>query len=142
MAGSQYGLDNLRAVVDRNRLQISGDTETVMGQDDLHERFRSFGWHVIGVADGNDIEQLHAAFEEAGRTKGAPCVLIANTVKGKGSAVMENKAQWHHHVPTEEAVSYTHLDVYKRQMQFHAEQIMEHITDPVLRSLPVMAGEL
>lgn len=102
MAGHQYQLDNLCAVVDRNRLQISGNTEDVMGHDDLHERFRSFGWHVIDVADGNDIGQLHAAFEEAKQTKGAPSVLIANTVKGKGSAVMENKAGWHHHVPTAE----------------------------------------
>ena len=92
MAGHQYKLDNLCAVIDRNRLQISGNTEDVMGHDDLHERFKSFGWHVIDVADGNSIEQLHAAFEEAKQTKGQPTVLIANTVKGKGSAVMENKA--------------------------------------------------
>lgn len=102
MAGHQYRLDNLCAVVDRNRLQISGNTEEVMGHDDLHERFGSFGWHVIDVADGNDVGQLHTAFEEAKQTKGAPSVLIANTVKGKGSGVMENKADWHHHVPTAE----------------------------------------
>ena len=70
MAAHQYQLDNLCAVVDRNRLQISGNTEDVMGHDDLHERFRSFGWHVIDVKDGNDIDELHAAFEEAKRVKG------------------------------------------------------------------------
>ena len=102
MAAHQYGLDNLCAVVDRNRLQISGNTEDVMGHDDLHERFRSFGWHVIDVEDGNDIGQLHAAFEEAKTVKGRPTVLIANTVKGKGSSVMEDKAAWHHKVPTDE----------------------------------------
>lgn len=102
MAANQYKLDNLCAVVDRNRLQISGNTEDVMGHDDLHERFRSFGWHVIDVADGNSMEQLHDAFEEAKRTKGQPTILIANTIKGKGSTVMENKAAWHHHVPTQE----------------------------------------
>lgn len=100
MAARQYGLDNLCAVVDRNRLQISGNTEDVMGQDDLHERFCSFGWHVIDVADGNDIDQLHAAFEQAKAVKGKPSVLIANTVKGKGSSVMEHKAGWHHKVPS------------------------------------------
>lgn len=105
MAGHQYSLDNLCAVVDRNRLQISGNTEDVMGHDDLHERFGSFGWHVIDVADGNDVGQLNAAFEEAKQTKGAPSVLIANTVNGKGSGVMENKADWHHHVPTAEEYS-------------------------------------
>ena len=100
MAGHQYKLDNLCAVVDRNRLQISGNTEDVMGHDDLHERFKSFGWHVIDVKDGNSVEQLHNAFEEAKQIKGQPTVLIANTVKGKGSSVMENKAAWHHHVPS------------------------------------------
>lgn len=102
MAAHQYKLDNLCAVVDRNRLQISGNTEDVMGHDDLHERFRSFGWHVIDVEDGNDIDQLKAAFEEAKTVKGKPTVLIANTIKGKGSKVMENKAEWHHKVPTQE----------------------------------------
>lgn len=102
MAANQYHLDNLCAVVDRNRLQISGDTEDVMGHDDLHARFKSFGWHVIDVADGNDIGQLNAVFEEAKTVKGAPTAVIANTVKGKGSAVMENKANWHHRVPSAE----------------------------------------
>lgn len=101
MAARQYGLDNLCAIVDRNRLQISGNTEDVMGHDDLHERFRSFGWHVIDVADGNDIDQLDTAFEEAKTVKGRPTVLIANTVKGKGSPIMENQVSWHHKVPTD-----------------------------------------
>ncbi len=115
MAGNQYKLDNLCAVVDRNRLQISGNTEEVMGHDDLHERFKSFGWHVIDVADGNSICQLRDAFEEAKQTKGAPTVLIANTVKGKGSGVMENKAAWHHHVPSQEEHDQIIKDFAKRK---------------------------
>lgn len=101
MAASMYKLDNLCAVVDRNRLQISGSTEEVMAHDDLHERFRAFGWNVIDVADGNDSDQLNAAFEQAKTVRGRPTVVIANTVKGCGSPVMENKAAWHHHVPTQ-----------------------------------------
>lgn len=101
MAANQYKLDNLCAVIDRNRLQISGDTEAVMGHDDLSERVSSFGWHVITVKNGNDIAQLNEAFEEAKTVKGKPTAIIANTVKGFGSAVMENKANWHHKVPTE-----------------------------------------
>ena len=115
MAASHYCLDNLCAVVDRNRLQISGCTEDVMGHDDLHERFRSFGWHVIDVADGNDIDQLDAAFEEAKTVKGKPTVLIANTVKGCGSPVMENKAAWHHKVPTAQEYSEIIRDFEKRK---------------------------
>lgn len=102
MAAGHYKLDNLCAVVDRNRLQISGDTETVMSQDDVGRRFAGFGWHVIEVEDGNDIDELDTAFEEAKRTLGMPSILIANTVKGKGSAVMENKDGWHHKVPDED----------------------------------------
>ncbi len=101
MAASMYKLDNLCAVVDRNRLQISGGTEEVMAHDDLHERFRAFGWNVIDVADGNDSDQLNAAFEQAKTVRGRPTVVIANTVKGCGSSVMENKAAWHHRVPTQ-----------------------------------------
>lgn len=115
MAGNQYKLDNLCAVVDRNRLQISGNTENVMGHDDLHERFKSFGWHVIDVKDGNSIEELHNAFEEAKQTKGQPTVLIANTVKGKGSGVMENKAAWHHHVPSQEEYDQIMKDFAERK---------------------------
>lgn len=118
MAGHQYRLDNLCAVVDRNRLQISGNTEEVMGHDDLHERFKSFGWHVIDVEDGNSVEQLHDAFEEAKKTKGCPTVLIANTVKGKGSAVMESKAAWHHHVPTQEEYEQIIKDFEERKEAF------------------------
>lgn len=102
MAGGMYQLDNLCAVVDRNRLQISGNTEDVMAHDSQRERWSSFGWHVIEVADGNDSDQLYAAFEEAKTVKGKPTVVIANTIKGCGSGVMENKAAWHHHVPTAE----------------------------------------
>ena len=115
MAASHYKLDNLCAVVDRNRLQISGCTEDVMAQDDLHERFHSFGWHVIDVKDGNDIDQLHEAFEEAKKIKGKPTILIANTVKGKGSSVMENKANWHHKVPNEEELAQIRKDLAERK---------------------------
>ena len=101
MAGHHYKLDNLCAVIDRNHLQISGNTEDVMGHEILSERISSFGWHVISVADGNDIDQLNAAFEEAKNVKGKPTAVIANTKKGFGSSVMENKANWHHKVPTQ-----------------------------------------
>lgn len=102
MAAHMYKLDNLCAVIDRNRLQISGGTEEVMAHDSQIERWSGFGWHVIEVEDGNDSDQLNAAFEEAKTVKGRPTVVIADTVKGYGSSVMENKASWHHHVPSKE----------------------------------------
>ena len=107
MAGASFGLDNLCATIDRNRLQISGGTEEVMKLDSLKEKFGAFGWNVTEVEDGNDVDQLTKAYEEAKTVKGRPTVVIANTVKGCGSAVMENKAGWHHRVPT--AQEYTEI---------------------------------
>lgn len=114
MAAHQYRLDNLCAVVDRNRLQISGCTEDVMAHDSQEERWSSFGWHVISV-NGNDYKELKAAFEEAKETKGAPTVIIANTVKGCGSSVMENKAAWHHKVPNAEEYEQIMKDLEARK---------------------------
>lgn len=100
MSGANYGLDNLCVLVDRNRLQISGSTEDVMRQDSQEDRWASFGWNVISIP-GNDLVALDDAFGLAEQTKGRPTVIIANTTKGYGSSVMENKAEWHHHLPTQ-----------------------------------------
>ncbi|MBS4455754.1 transketolase [Tuanshanicoccus lijuaniae] len=100
MAGANFQLDNLTAIIDRNRLQITGSTEDVMRLDNLHEKWHAFGWHVVNVQDGNDIEQLIKAYQD--REPGKPTVIIANTVKGKGLSDAEGVASWHHHVFNEE----------------------------------------
>lgn len=115
MAAGHYKLDNLCAVIDRNNLQISGSTEDVMAHGDLHGRFASFGWHVIEVQDGNNVDQLNAAFDEAESVKGQPSLIIAHTVKGKGSAIMENKAGWHHHLPSREEYEQISKDLAARK---------------------------
>lgn len=115
MAASHYKLDNLCAVVDRNRLQISGNTEDVMAQGDICERFAAFGWNVVDVVDGNDIDQLKVAFDSAKEVKGKPTVVIANTIKGKGSPIMENKANWHHKVPNAEELEQIRKDLAARK---------------------------
>lgn len=102
MAAGHYKLANLCAVVDRNRLQISGTTEQVMTHENLHAQIESFGWNVIET-DGNDIAKLHEAFEQAKTVTDRPTCIIANTIKGYGGGeIMENKAAWHHHVPNQE----------------------------------------
>lgn len=101
MSAGTYKLDNLCAVVDRNRLQISGNTEDIMKQDCQEERWAAFGWNVLSIP-GNDIKAIDSAFSLAAETKGKPTVIIANTTKGYGSSVMENKANWHHHLPSQE----------------------------------------
>nr|WP_217959988.1 transketolase [Acutalibacter muris] len=101
MAAGHYQLDNLCAVVDRNKLQISGTTEEVMSHEPLGERFAAFGWNVIAV-NGDSIAELDRAYTQAKEAKGKPTVIISNTTKGYGSPRMENKAGWHHHLPTAE----------------------------------------
>lgn len=115
MAASQYKLDNLCAIVDRNRLQISGNTEDIMHQDDLRKKFTDFGFKVIEVEDGNNISQLKKAFDEAKTVKGMPSLVLANTTKGKGSKVMENKANWHHKVPTPEELTEIKKDLHDKK---------------------------
>ncbi|MDG5789633.1 transketolase [Evansella sp. AB-P1] len=101
MAAAQYKLDNLVGIIDRNRLQITGNTEDLMGIEPLGDKWRSFGWEVIEV-DGNDIEQLVQVFDNIPKAVDKPTMLIANTVKGKGISFAENQTVWHHRVPTEE----------------------------------------
>ena len=95
MFASGYHLDNLYAVVDRNHLQISGDTERVMPLEPYADKWRAFGFEVI-EADGNDMEQVLRAFREGFSEAGKPKLLLADTVKGKGVSFMENDASWHH----------------------------------------------
>ena len=119
MSGGNFELDNLCALVDRNRLQISGSTEDVMKQDSQEERWAAFGWNVLSVP-GNDIRALDAAFSLAEETKGKPTVIIANTTKGFGSPVMENKASWHHHLPNAEEYAQITADFAARKEECHA----------------------
>lgn len=100
MAASNYKLDNLFAYIDRNNLQISGDTEDVMKLDSLRAKYEAFGWDVSEI-DGNDIQKIITNFNEA-ENKGKPHLIIADTVKGKGVSYMENNVKWHHGVPTKE----------------------------------------
>lgn len=101
MAASHYKLDNLTAIIDRNGLQISGETDDVMSVEPLQEKFEGFGWQVIDVEDGNSIPQLLEAFAVK-HEPGKPKMIIAHTTKGKGFSLAENKPEWHHKVPSKE----------------------------------------
>ena len=94
MAAGHFGLDNLCAIVDRNRLQIDGWTKDVMNIEPIVDKYTSFGWHVIEI-EGHSIRQITAAFEEAQTIKQKPTVIIANTIKGKGVSFMEDQVGWH-----------------------------------------------
>lgn len=119
MSGGNYALDNLCALVDRNRLQISGCTEDVMKQDSQEERWAAFGWNVLSIP-GNDVAAIDEALGLASRTKGKPTVIILNTVKGYGSPIMEDKAGWHHHLPNAEEYARIVADFAARKEARHA----------------------
>lgn len=103
MAGANYKLDNLFAIIDRNGLQISGTTEQVMALENFHEKWAAFGWDVAEV-DGNDTAALLRYFHGE-HPAGKPHCLIAHTVKGKGLPFAENRKEWHHKVPTAEQMA-------------------------------------
>lgn len=95
-------LDNLCVIVDNNNLQIDGSIAEVCSTYPIDEKFVSFGFHVISVADGNDFAQLDAAFKEAKSISEKPTVIILKTVKGKGISYMENNVGWHGKAPNDE----------------------------------------
>lgn len=101
MSAAHYKLDNLVAIVDHNGLQIDGRNDDVMTVMPIAEKFAGFGWNVIGI-NGHDMEEILDAFARARECKGRPTAIIAETIKGKGVAFMENKAGWHGKAPNEE----------------------------------------
>ncbi len=104
MSSAHYKLDNIIAIVDRNRLQIDGETECVKGLEPVAEKWKAFGWEAFEI-DGHNYQQIYEAYQKAmivGKEKTRPVVIIANTVKGKGVSFMENNAAWHGRPTNEE----------------------------------------
>lgn len=100
MAGFRK-LDNLVVIVDNNNLQIDGAIDEINSPYPIDKKFEAFNFHVITI-DGNDFDQIDAAFKEARETKGVPTAIIAKTVKGKGVSYMENAVGWHGKAPNDE----------------------------------------
>lgn len=100
MQAPHRNLNNLTAIIDRNRLQIDGNTESVMSIDDLPAKLRAFNWNVIEI-DGHNLQEIYDAIE-ASKVSEKPTVIVANTIKGKGVSFMENNAGWHGKAPNKE----------------------------------------
>ncbi|MBR0375772.1 MAG: transketolase, partial [Firmicutes bacterium] len=96
-----YGQQCPSAFVDHNHLQIDGNIEKVLSPEPLADKWRAFGWHVIGI-DGHDLAAIRAAIDEAKTVQGKPTMIVAETVKGKGVSFMENQASWHGSAPNAE----------------------------------------
>lgn len=105
-------LDNLVVIVDNNGLQIDGKIDDVCSPYPIDKKFEAFNFHVINI-DGNDFDQIDAAFKEAKATKGQPTAIIAKTVKGKGVSFMENNAGWHGKAPNDEEYATAMADLEK-----------------------------
>jgi len=103
MAASHHHLDNLTAIVDRNKLQIDGKNSDVMEIEPLKEKWEAFGWNVI-FCNGNDIPEILDAFKASRNTKDKPSVIIAETIMGKGVKSIENDYHWHGKVPLKSEV--------------------------------------
>lgn len=97
MAANRYYLDNLVAIIDRNHLQISGNTEDVMPIDNIHDRWTAFGWDVI-LMNGDSMDDIIRTFDNIDYNNGKPHLLVSDTTKGKGVSFMEGIAKWHHGV--------------------------------------------
>ena len=101
MAAHQYKLSNLVAIIDRNHLQISGNTEDVMAIDDIRAKWSAFGWDVLEM-NGDDMADICRVIDSVDYTNGKPHLIISETTKGLGVSYMENVAKWHHGVPNDE----------------------------------------
>jgi transketolase len=117
-SAGHYKLNNLVAIVDRNQLQISGRTEDVCTIDDLEGKYRACGWSVVHC-NGHNMGELLKEFRDAVLQTDKPTFLIAHTVKGKGVSFMEDRANWHHKVPTNEQVeqAYAELDKLMEELK-------------------------
>ena len=113
MFAGHKNLDNLIVIVDNNGLQIDGKIEDVCNPYPIDKKFEAFNFHVINVADGNDMEQLKAAFEEAHTVTGMPVAIVMKTTKGKGVSFMENNAGWHGKAPNDEELAIALADLEK-----------------------------
>ncbi len=98
LTAAHYKLDNLCAIIDNNKLQITGTNAEVCNTDPIDAKFESFGWAVRHV-DGNDVNALKEVLSSVPFEKGKPSLVIAHTIKGKGVSFMENSVKWHHGVP-------------------------------------------
>lgn len=118
MAANKYHLDNLVAIIDRNRLQISGATEDVMPIEDINARWTAFGWDVKEM-NGNDITAIAATLEGIDFKNGRPHLIISNTTKGYGVSFMENVAKWHHGVLNAEQHQAAVNEISARISKYH-----------------------
>jgi len=110
MAAARYRLDSITGIVDRNRVQATGPTKEIFDIPDIPEKWRAFGWNALSV-DGHDVGAVLDVLDEAAAKKGAPTVIVAETIKGKGVSFAENKAAFHNAAMTQEQYDQALLEI-------------------------------
>ncbi len=122
MFAAHRGLANLVGIVDNNNLQIDGHLTEVCDLGDIAAKFAAFGWHVVEVEDGNDVESCHDALAFARSWSEGPCVVVLHTVKGKGVSFMEDQAGWHGKAPNAEELAQALADIDAADQTATAEE--------------------
>jgi len=125
MLAAKYKLNNLIQIVDYNNIQIDGPVDKVMPLEPFADKYRAFGWNVVELADGNDMEKVLDALEKARALSGRsdrPIVLVAKTLSGKGCSLFEGKYQWHGRVPNAEEAktALSELDAERKKIEAQA----------------------
>ena len=110
MAASRFKLDSITAIIDRNRIQATGPTKEIFDIPDIAEKWRAFGWNVLSV-DGHDVGAILDVLDEAAAIKGAPTLIVADTVKGKGVSFAENLAAFHNAAMSQEQYDKALLEI-------------------------------
>lgn len=119
-SAGHYKLNNMVGIIDRNQLQISGRTEEVCAIDDLEGKYRSCGWNVV-ECNGHDMNELLLVFQNVKKSD-KPTFVIAHTVKGKGVSFMENRAGWHHKLPSKEQLEQAFAELDKQMEDIENER--------------------
>ena len=123
---AKYKLDNVIAILDRNYIQIDGNTEDIMPLDSVEAKYKAFNWKVITI-DGNDMKQLLATLTKARSNKGKPLMIIAKTTPGKGVSFMEGKYEWHGKPPKPNEAEVALRELHDKESHERGDWYFKHL---------------
>jgi len=123
---AKYKLDNLIAIMDRNYIQIDGNTEDIMPLDSVEAKYKAFNWNVVTI-DGNDLTQIMKTLEKAKSNKGKPLMIIAKTIPGKGVSFMEGKYEWHGKPPKPNEAEVALRELHEKESQERGDWYLKHL---------------
>ena len=122
---AKHKLNNLIAILDRNYIQIDGNTEKIMPLDPLDKKYKAFNWNVITI-DGNNMKQILKTLKKARNNKNKPLMIIANTIPGKGVHFMENKHEWHGKPPKKDQAELALLEIHAQEAEERGDWYIQH----------------